>query len=305
MLSRFMHITLLTLMTARCNSVFYQPDSREFYTPALTASPYVGFSIPTPDGETLAAWHILPQGKPIGTVVHFHGNGENMTTHFIFTAWLATLGFHVVTIDYRGYYKSTGTPTRDGLKIDAIAVLNYLSSDPTYGKDDLFVVGQSLGAAVVLPAIAEIKPKQLRAIAIDSSFAEYRTAARRTLGSIWLTWLFQYPLSFLVTNTHSPREAAENIAYPLLAFHSERDHIVAIENGQELFAAFGRTSDKEFVVVPEPGHIRALGSEKDTFRRQLALFFCRTGSHRAECEKRVKAMEPIRLGPEKQQGSGT
>lgn len=41
-------------------------------------------------------------------------------------------GINVLMVDYRGYGKSTGTPTEDGLNLDADAVLRHATNHPRF-----------------------------------------------------------------------------------------------------------------------------------------------------------------------------
>jgi abhydrolase domain-containing protein 12 len=64
------------------------------------------------------------------------------------------LDSNVIAIDYRGYGDSTGTPSEDGLLLDAQAVWDYVNAHAISGGDKsaegktVVVVGHSLGTAV-------------------------------------------------------------------------------------------------------------------------------------------------------------
>lgn len=55
---------------------------------------------------------------------------------------------HVFTVDYRGFGKSTGSPTESGIITDGIALVNYVLQDVGIDNDRVVVLGQSLGTAV-------------------------------------------------------------------------------------------------------------------------------------------------------------
>lgn len=52
------------------------------------------------------------------------------------------------TVDYRGFGKSTGSPTEAGLITDGIALVEYLLRDVGIPQDRIVILGQSLGTAV-------------------------------------------------------------------------------------------------------------------------------------------------------------
>ena len=59
-----------------------------------------------------------------------------------------------MTVDYRGYGKSTGSPTEAGLIIDGVSLVKYAMEVAGIPPQRIVIVGQSLGAAVAT-AVAE------------------------------------------------------------------------------------------------------------------------------------------------------
>ena len=59
-----------------------------------------------------------------------------------------------MTVDYRGYGKSTGSPTEAGLIIDGVSLVKYAMEIAGIPPERIVIVGQSLGAAVAT-AVAE------------------------------------------------------------------------------------------------------------------------------------------------------
>jgi fermentation-respiration switch protein FrsA (DUF1100 family) len=96
----------VALMLNGCaNGLFYYPDSRVYSTPAGAGQPFQDVWFTSRDGTKLHGWFIpaTSQGPALGTVVHFHGNAQNMTAHYAFVSWLPAEGFNVFVFDYRGY----------------------------------------------------------------------------------------------------------------------------------------------------------------------------------------------------------
>ena len=60
---------------------------------------------------------------PRALVLYFHGNGGNLSVWLPILAGVAREGFTVAAIDYRGYGKSSGTPSEKGLYRDVDAAL--------------------------------------------------------------------------------------------------------------------------------------------------------------------------------------
>lgn len=57
---------------------------------------------------------------------------------------------NIVLFDYRGYGKSTGSPSENGLYTDALAVYDYVRKRQDINQEKIFLFGRSLGGAVAL-----------------------------------------------------------------------------------------------------------------------------------------------------------
>lgn len=66
--------------------------------------------------------------------------------------YTATSNYHVLAIDYRGFGTSTGSPTEDGLILDAYAALHFALDTAGLSPDRIIILGHSLGSAVAAGA---------------------------------------------------------------------------------------------------------------------------------------------------------
>lgn len=57
---------------------------------------------------------------------------------------------NILLFDYRGYGKSTGSPSETGLYTDALAVYDYVRKRNDLNQEKIFLFGRSLGGAVAL-----------------------------------------------------------------------------------------------------------------------------------------------------------
>jgi alpha-beta hydrolase superfamily lysophospholipase len=279
-------VAAVALLLGGCNGLFYYPTQVEYLTPDRVEARYEAFYETVDDDLRLHFWRMPAVAPKLGTVLHFHGNAENMSSHFLFVAWLTAYGFDVVTFDYRGYGRSDGAPERSGMVADGRTAIRVAER---YGGD-LFVVAQSLGGAIAVPALAEEQPARLRALALDSTFASYRAVARDKLDSFWLSWPFQWPLSFLVSDAYSAVDFAPRITVPVVMMHDPGDPAVPYAQGRALFAALG-SKRKEFWTVPtDGGHAAALMVKSGLWRDRLVRFLCTAASDPAACDARRHAV---------------
>ncbi len=268
-----MNWLVLGAMATACNGVFYQPLQRDLYDPKRLDFDYSNEQIASSDGVKLAAWWFHSHAPTLKRklIVHFHGNAENMTSHFLFTAWLTQEGFDVLTFDYRGYGRSTQEkPTRQGLMDDGCAVFQWVSEHPVLKNYEVYGLGQSLGGAVLLSAFASCPNQTVKGLVIDSSFSSYRKIAKLKLSQVWLTWPLQYPLSYLISDDLNPIDTLALIKVRMLYFHGSSDPVVPYELGRELYEA--TLAEKIWVDVEEDGHTRALAHPESPHRLELVKF---------------------------------
>ncbi len=260
-------------LVAGCNHLYYFPTKDVYVTPDKVKIAYDAHRLEV-EGEELAIWHLKPSAPDQKIVVlHFHGNGENMTSHFLFSGWMTKAGFDVVTFDYRGYGASTGSPSRDGLVADGQAMLKWIAAKPDLQGKRLVVFGQSLGGAVAVPVAALAPAGQVKLLVVDSTFSSYRRTARGVLSGFWVTWPFQWPLSFLVSDSFSPDEYITKIDVPFLAMHSPDDHVVPYVYGKELFD-LARMQDKTFWKIDAKGHTNAFRADDSIYRDRFVAYVC-------------------------------
>src|SRR5262245_39943051 len=104
---RILFIFLITILGQSCSHVFYQPSPKQYVNPAQFKLKYENLSFQSADGTKLNGWFFPAKTKkPKGTIVQFHGNAQNISTHFFSLIWLIEEGYNFFTFDYRGYGKS-------------------------------------------------------------------------------------------------------------------------------------------------------------------------------------------------------
>ena len=174
------------------------------------------FCIPTDDGECLHAWHILPLGlyqrkheqivagspgysndftstvafqllrddPDARLVIYFHGTAGCLASGYRPESYRTLSSgapdkIHVLAFDYRGYGYSSGTPSEDGLLIDAAAVTNWAIHVAGIPASKIVLFGQSLGTAVAIAlsqSSATLDPPILFAgMVLVASFSDVKT----------------------------------------------------------------------------------------------------------------------------------
>lgn len=266
-------VTIALAGTGCAGRFFYYPDHRVYQTPDQSGLRYEEVSFTSRDGTPLTGWFVPAVKKPIGTVIHFHGNAQNMTAHFSYVDWLPAEGFQVFTFDYRGYGRSGGAPTRRGLYEDCLSALDYIKSRPDVDTSRLVVLGQSLGGANALYALGKNPQSGVKAVAIDSTFYSYRSITRDVIAGIPLLRWLRWPLSLIVIgNDHSPGSVIDQLSpTPLLLIHGTADRVIPYRHAEALFTA--AREPKQLWTIENGQHTDAFVAYGDLYRRRLVKFY--------------------------------
>jgi len=252
-----------------CTVLFFQPQGGIFSDPANEGQKYEVIKFHSSDGTELSAMYFRAQGKAAGTVVHFHGNAQNMTAHYPYSSWLAEHGFNVFVFDYRGYGASGGNPSVAGAVEDGAAALMQVKKIPDVDARKIAVFGQSLGGALAVAAIVKAGGEPPAALVLDSTFYSYRGVASEVLQSRWWSAPFFWLPWVAVSNAYYPGKIIGDINCPKLFFHAKNDPVVAFSQGEKLYNAAGEP--KKLVIVPA-GHCAAFTAFRPIYGPQLVDF---------------------------------
>jgi fermentation-respiration switch protein FrsA (DUF1100 family) len=206
--------------------VYFPQTAREHATtPAAHGLPYEDVAIHTEDGETLHAWWV-PAARASGTVLHFHGNAGNISHRIDYARMFRGLGYNTLLVDYRGYGKSTGSPSEQGTYKDAAASRHWLTEKRGLSDRDIVVFGESLGGAVACWLAARHAP---RALVLASTFTSVPDLGAEVYGFL--------PVRLMSRFQYNTRECVGKVDAPVLVVHSPRDDIVPYAHGQRIYAA--------------------------------------------------------------------
>ncbi len=249
--------------------LYFNPSARSYRDPAKDGIKYEVIKFKSADGTGLTGMFFQATEPALGTVVHMHGNSENMTSHFPNSAWLAREGFNVFIFDYRGFGASEGRAELDGAVEDGVAALKQVLKMPGVDAGRIVVFGQSLGGAIAVAAISESKLPHPAALILEGTFYSYRSVGAATMRRNWLTWAVSWLPWVLVKEDHSPLKEIAGITCPKLFIHSVKDHVVPYREGRRLYEA--APQPKEFWAVPY-GHIDAFYGQREIYGPRLTAF---------------------------------
>jgi len=276
-------ILFLVLSLSSCTHLFFQPDRYLHIPPEKLKVEYQNIYFDSTDKTRLHSW-FLPRKdqsqKAKGLIVLYHGNAQNLSSHYISVSWMTRFQYDVWVWDYRGYGLSQGVADSSGVYQDSLAALEFavkMVDEKKYPK--LIMVGQSLGGNILMRALHDSPHKdKVDAVVLDSTFLGYKDIAFDRLTQYWFTYLFS-PLSYvLVSDEYSAKEVVNNITHPALVIHGNKDAIIPFRFGEEVYAKLG-SEKKEFLPVKEAGHINSIGMGREKINQILLDFIERVTPH--------------------------
>ena len=259
-------LALLFGLSSCAQQAFYYPDHTDYGSPAQSGLPYENVSFQSADGTRLHGWFVPARGvadakQARATIIHFHGNAQNLTAHWQAVKWLPEHGYNVFLFDYRGYGQSAGEPSPEGLFADSNAALDYVRSRPDVNPERLLVFGQSLGGTNAIAVVGAGNKAGVRAVAIESTFASYSKIGNDKI---------PFAGSLLLRNTYAAERYVAQIApIPVLFLHGTADQVIAPKHSQILYALAGEP--KQLVLLEGGTHLGLDGNAE--YVRTLADFF--------------------------------
>ncbi|MBF0237946.1 MAG: alpha/beta hydrolase [SAR324 cluster bacterium] len=255
-------ITLSMLWTVPfitgCNSLFYFPSRHIFSTPDQVGLLYEPVTFRHEGGPQLSGWFIpaFDTTEPAqGTVVQIHGNAENMTSHWFSLAWMPFSRFNLFTFDYRGYGDSEGIPEIEGTIQDVKSAIAYVQSRTDVDKTRLIVIGQSLGGALSIAALAQPSEIKVPMLIVENTFSSYQRIAREKLQESWILWHWHlWAPDLLIDDTYSPESLISKIHdIPILFIHGTNDQVISYHHSLILYEK--ANVPKYLWILPQGQHL--------------------------------------------------
>ncbi len=251
---------------------FYHPTREVYALPDEFGLDYQSVEFAC-EGLRLHGWFFPTGGDAKGTVVHFHGNAGNMTSHFPHVAWMPAAGWNVLCFDYRGYGESQGKPTRQGTVADGHAAIDYVAARPDVDSSRVLLFGQSLGGAV--GTVVAAQRKDLRGVVIEGAFSNYRREAGFVCQQTWfLAGAASALAGGLISAGLDPIDHVASIApTPMLFITGTADTICDYRQTLDLHVAAGEP--KALWVIENGRHTSSLTETDGEGARRIDDFLTR------------------------------
>ncbi|WP_225907484.1 alpha/beta hydrolase [Leptolyngbya sp. BL0902] len=246
--------------------MMYLPTALDPLTPADWGIDYDEVWIPVEaDGAAgqLHGWWLPAEASPGLTVLYLHGNSGSIASNISQVQRLRLLGVSVLTVDYRGYGRSSGPfPNEARLYADAMAAYNFLIREKAVDPHHLIVYGHSLGGALAINLA--IHASSLAGVVVEGTFTSMGDMAERSAYQNW------FPVRTILTQHFESLAKVPHLTMPTLYIHGLADASVPATMGQALYQA--TPAPKELWLVPNADHndlISQAGADFDHHLRQF------------------------------------
>ena len=192
------------------------------------------------DGTSLHGWLIENPSRE-RTILFLHGQEGNLTTYAERVFGLAELGASVFLFDYRGYGKSEGRPSEDGLYLDARAAYRWLTDERRARVEQIVLYGLSIGGAAACDLA--VRAPSVGGLILEATFTNARDLSR-TLAPWFPRWFLRLSLD--------NRAKIQAVTAPKLIIHSRKDRFIPFSMGEILYRV--APPPKESLYLEDPDH---------------------------------------------------
>ena len=238
----------------RLTSLYFAPHAGPANPPVDPAHPCEEIAFPARDGSRLEGWWFPATAPRTGVALFVHGNGWNLEKQWRHAARLAPGGFDVLIFDYRGFGDSEGRVSRRHAREDLLSALDVAKARASAASVPVVVVGQSMGAALVLETLgAPGSSPGIAALVADAPFSSWsEIGAFHLVGLPWLRTPARWGLASMISATG--REPVDCVrggcAAPLLVIGGSKDLVTP----PHMARAIAEASGAELLMLDGAGH---------------------------------------------------
>ncbi len=232
-----LHLLLISLLfLASCSTIEIKEadvfDAHRTITPESFNFDVYSFQeirLETGDGEHLNGWVMLHSDAK-ATVLYLGGNGFLMVKSRPVIEAYSTIPVNLVMFDYRGYGMSSGSPTVEGIRMDANTAMDFVKSNSELNGGPLFVHGHSMGS-FLSAYLADTR--RIDGYILESPVTDVDDWTRTLV-----PWLVRRFIRFDIdpaVRAESNLRRVQNIELPLLLMGGNSDEITPFEMAETLY----------------------------------------------------------------------
>lgn len=237
-------ISLLTLFTLYgCKSVVnmlaFYPDKTNIIPADRLPENVQEIFMETEDNLNIQAY-LLPHKNSGKILIYFHGNAGNICHRLPDLLKIRSFGINVLGVGYRGYGKSEGKPSEEGIYRDGRAAIKFVTRELGFAEENIIIFGRSIGTAA---AIETALGRNIMGLILVTPLTSGREEAKAAgMGSV----------SSLAGTSFNNISKIEHLSCPLLVIHGTRDDVIPFKMGKAIYEK--AKGEKKFVKIEGADH---------------------------------------------------
>ncbi len=223
-------ILLIIIPLSACgsliNSLSFFPDKDYMIRNEKLPAYVKPLMLVTDDGIKLETLYFHHEQNSRKIIIYFHGNAGNLYNRIEEATEIYNMGYDIIVSGYRGFGRSTGEPTEDGVYIDGRTVLKYVQETLSYKTENIYIYGRSIGTTVAVEISQNIKFGGVILITPLTSAGDFIKE--------------KYPdfLSIIGRRHFQSIDKINNLKSPLLVIHGTDDEVIPYKLGVKLYETY-------------------------------------------------------------------
>lgn len=219
----FLVISLVVFAcTPLVNMIAFYPDNENVVETDKLPPGIEELKIQTQDKLNLSCLY-LPSPDSNTLLIYFHGNAGNIYDRIPSLLTLHESGVNVLGVSYRGYGKSEGNPSEEGIYRDGEAVFKYAINELGFEQNNILIFGRSIGTTV---AINTAQNRQIAGLILVTPLTKASEHVKASgLG----------PISSFAGDSFDNLKKIENLVAPLLVIHGTKDNVIPYSMGVKIY----------------------------------------------------------------------
>ena len=240
------YISVLVILFIFQRNLMYHPSENNYFGDKLEVN-IEKVNIKTSDNLSLLAWFHKKDLNKFKTIVYFHGNAGTLDNRIHKLNHFKDMDVNFLIIAWRGFSGNEGKPTEEGLYIDGLSAINWITNQGVK-EEDIILYGESLGTGI---ATEIAQNKNFAGVILETPFTSMINAAKEFYPYI--------PVNLLLKDRFENFKKIKNINSPILIMHGEQDTIVPFKMGKKMYQLanepkyfYSTKHDDHMMVYDEP-----------------------------------------------------
>jgi fermentation-respiration switch protein FrsA (DUF1100 family) len=195
--------------------------------------------ITTADNIKIQVWYHKPlNGKEM--VIFLHGNAGNIPKRIDKLKVLTEMGYGFIIPAWRGFGKSEGSPSKEGLYNDARAAIEF-AQVKGYKTEDMIIVGESLGSGIATYMAIENK---FKGVFLITPYTSIKDRGQEIY--------FYIPVGLLIKDNFDNAANISKLSSPVFIIHGDKDNVIPHSHSLKLIEIANQP--KKLILYPGVGH---------------------------------------------------